>query len=63
MAAQRFEAVLEAENERARAAFDALSYTHRKEYATWVAEAKGLETRRRRATRAVAMLFEGRGHP
>ena len=44
----------------ARARYDALSYTHRKEYATWVAEAKKQETRDRRATKAVEMLMAGR---
>jgi hypothetical protein len=48
------------EDGRARARFEALSYTHRKEYATWVAEATREETRLRRAARAVAMLREGR---
>jgi hypothetical protein len=40
----------------ARARFDALAYTHRREYATWVAEAKRDETRSRRAEQAVARL-------
>jgi hypothetical protein len=40
----------------ARVAFDALSYTHRKEYAEWVAEAKREETRRRRIARALERL-------
>ena len=40
--------------------FQALSYTHRREYAEWVAEAKKQETRDRRAARAVDMLREGR---
>ena len=43
----------------ARAAFEKLSYTHRKEYAGWVAEAKRAETRARRLERALAMLREG----
>jgi hypothetical protein len=40
----------------ARHAFDALSYTHQKEYAGWIAEAKRDETRRTRVEKAVAML-------
>jgi Bacteriocin-protection, YdeI or OmpD-Associated/Domain of unknown function (DUF1905) len=43
----------------ARKAFDVLSYTHRKEYASWVAEAKREETRLTRAEKAAAMLGEG----
>jgi hypothetical protein len=39
-----------------RAAFDALSFTHRREYATWVAEAKRPETRARRAAQTVEKL-------
>ena len=44
----------------ARARFEALSYTHRREFAEWVAEAKRQETRDRRAAKAVEMLHEGR---
>lgn len=43
----------------ARAAFDKLAFTHRKEYAGWIAEAKRDETRDRRAARAIEMLREG----
>ena len=43
----------------AAAAFDALSFTHRREYAEWIAEAKREETRARRAARAVEMLRDG----
>ena len=39
--------------------FDGLSYTHRCEYAAWVAEATREETRRRRAATAVELLREG----
>jgi hypothetical protein len=42
------------------ALFDAMSYTHRKEYARWVGEAKKEETRDRRAGEAVEMLLEGK---
>jgi hypothetical protein len=47
----------------ARSAFEQLSFSHRREYAEWVAEAKRMETRRRRAEKAVAMLRDGRRHP
>ena len=43
----------------ARAAFDQLSYTNRKEFARWIDEAKRDETRRRRLSRAVEMLRQG----
>ena len=47
----------------ARAAFDELSFTHRKEYATWIAGAKREDTRQRRAAKAVDMLRDGVTHP
>jgi Bacteriocin-protection, YdeI or OmpD-Associated/Domain of unknown function (DUF1905) len=43
--------------------FDALSFTHRREYAEWVGQGKRAETRARRAARAVEMLREGIRHP
>src|SRR3954454_2957733 len=45
-----------AEDSEARAAFDRLAYTHRKEYASWVAEAKREETRKRRVAQALERL-------
>jgi hypothetical protein len=42
----------------ARAAFEKLAYTHRKEYARWISEAKRDETRKRRVARALEMLRE-----
>jgi hypothetical protein len=45
------------------AAFAGLAYTHQREYAEWVAEAKRAETRRRRVEQAVQMLRDGRRHP
>jgi hypothetical protein len=42
------------------AAFDALAFTHRKEFARWVAEAKRDDTRERRVAEALQMLREGR---
>jgi hypothetical protein len=44
----------------ARAAFEALAFTHRKEYARWVEEAKREETRQRRVAKAIQMLREGK---
>ena len=41
------------------AAFEKLSYTHRKEYCRWITEAKKEETRKARMTKAVAMLAKG----
>lgn len=40
--------------------FDGLSYSHQREYVTWIEEAKRAETRRRRIAKAVEMLREGR---
>jgi hypothetical protein len=47
----------------AKAAYEDLSYTHRNEYARWIAEAKRAETRDRRVKKAVAMLRDGVRHP
>ena len=47
----------------ARAAFEGLSFTHQREYADWVAEARRETTRRRRVDQAVEMLLDGRRHP
>ena len=44
----------------AQEAFDALAFTHRKEFARWVAEAKREETRDRRVAQALEMVREGR---
>lgn len=43
-----------------RDAFDKLAFTHRKEFARWVDEAKREETRDRRVQQAVTMIREGR---
>jgi Bacteriocin-protection, YdeI or OmpD-Associated/Domain of unknown function (DUF1905) len=42
-----------------RDAFDRLSYTHRKEYVSWVEEAKREQTRKTRIGRSVDLLKEG----
>jgi uncharacterized protein YdeI (YjbR/CyaY-like superfamily) len=47
----------------ARGAYEGLSFTHRKEYAQWIAEAKREETRERRVGKAIDMLNEGIKHP
>jgi len=46
-------------NPDARAAFERLAFTHRKEYARWIGEAKRKETQDRRVARALEMLREG----
>jgi bacteriocin resistance YdeI/OmpD-like protein/uncharacterized protein DUF1905 len=52
-------AVLDAEPE-LRARYDGLAFTHRKEFARWVSEAKREETRERRVAETVSRLREGR---
>jgi hypothetical protein len=44
-------------NKAAAAAFKALSYSHRKEYAEWIASAKREETRVSRAEKSIAMVI------
>ncbi|MGB6745592.1 MAG: YdeI/OmpD-associated family protein [Terracidiphilus sp.] len=41
------------------AVFEKLSYTHRKEYCRWIAEAKKEETRTNRIVKAIEMLRKG----
>ena len=48
------------EDSKARATFERLSYTHRKEYARWIEEAKREETRQRRVAQALETLRKGR---
>ncbi len=43
-------------NARERAIFDALAYSHRKEYVEWVADAKKPETRARRIAKVLDVL-------
>ncbi len=45
---------------KARAAFDALAYTHRKEFARWVAEAKREPTRDKRVNATLKVLRAGK---
>ena len=47
-------------DDEARAAFERMSYTHRKEYADWIEEARRPETRARRIAKAVEMIREGK---
>jgi hypothetical protein len=48
---------------RARSIFDALPYTHQREYVEWITEAKRDETRERRLAKMVEMLEDGVRHP
>jgi uncharacterized protein YdeI (YjbR/CyaY-like superfamily) len=43
----------------AAAAFDRLSFTHRREYVTWIEEAKRTETRSRRVAGTLERLRDG----
>jgi hypothetical protein len=43
----------------AQASFDQMAFTHRKEYARWITEAKKEETRQRRVEQALAMIRAG----
>jgi len=45
--------------EKLRDFFDSLSYTHRREYARWITEAKKAETRAARLTKSIHMLHKG----
>jgi hypothetical protein len=47
----------------ARVRFDALSFTHRKEYVDWIQSAKRAETRQRRLAQATTLLKSGRRTP
>ena len=44
----------------AKAAYDRLAFTHRKEFARWIEEAKRDETRERRVAQALEMLRAGK---
>jgi len=47
-------------NKKARAAFDAFSYSHKKEYVEWITEAKTEPTRNKRLATTVEWLAEGK---
>jgi uncharacterized protein YdeI (YjbR/CyaY-like superfamily) len=44
----------------AKANFDGMAFTHRKEYARWISEAKREETRQNRVQQALEMLRAGK---
>ena len=44
----------------AKASFEQMAFSHRKEYARWVAEAKQQETRQRRVQQAIEMIRAGK---
>jgi hypothetical protein len=43
--------------------FNGLSYSHRRQYVSWIEEAKRDETRQRRIARTIEMLRDGRTRP
>lgn len=47
-------------DKQAKAFFDKLSYTHRKEYVTWINDAKKEETRQNRVVKTIEMLKQGK---
>ncbi|QJR35487.1 YdeI/OmpD-associated family protein [Gemmatimonas groenlandica] len=49
-----------ARDKAAKAAFDAFSPSHRREYCEWIAEAKRDETKAKRVEQAIEMLAEGK---
>lgn len=50
-------------NSEAKKNFDSLSYSHRREYASWIYEAKREETRRSRVDKAIEKLENGEKSP
>lgn len=50
-------------NEEAKKNFDALSFSHRKEYAYWVGDAKKEETQKARVQKVIEMLEQGKKSP
>jgi len=50
-------------NARARTAFDALAFSHRKEYIVWILAAKKAETRAARVQKTIALLTAGKKNP
>lgn len=45
------------ENLKAKELFDAMSYTHRKEYIRWIVEAKKPETREKRKVKMIELIL------
>ena len=52
-----------AKNAKARAHFDTLAFSHRKEYVVWIVEAKRPETREARLAKTIGMLSKGKKNP
>jgi len=52
-----------AKSAKARATFEALSFTHQKEYVVWIVEAKKPETRAVRVEKTIEKLSEGKKNP
>ena len=52
-----------AKSKNAKAFYDTLSFTNRKEYAVWVSSAKKTETRERRLTETIKKLLAGKKNP
>ncbi|MBU8883811.1 YdeI/OmpD-associated family protein [Kaistella sp. DKR-2] len=48
------------ENPKVKELFDAMSYTHRKEYIRWIMDAKKPETRENRKVKMTAMILAGK---
>ena len=55
-----FFSVALAKNKTAKAAFERLSYSHKKEYAVWLADAKTVPTREKRLTNALEWIVAGK---
>jgi uncharacterized protein YdeI (YjbR/CyaY-like superfamily) len=49
-------------NKTAQATFDGFTYSHKKEYLQWIAEAKTDATRQRRMATAIEWMAEGKSH-
>jgi uncharacterized protein YdeI (YjbR/CyaY-like superfamily) len=47
-------------NKKAGAAFEKFSPSHKREYAEWIADAKGEDTRQRRVKTAIEWIGEGK---
>lgn len=48
------------ENQKARQLYDAMSYTHRKEYMRWITDAKKPESRENRKIKMIEMILAGK---
>lgn len=48
------------ENPEAKALFDKMSYTHKKEYIRWIEDAKKTETRENRKIKMIQMILDGK---